>query len=95
MSDFDESETVTVGPVPMFEAREDNIGAFREAMAGIANFIRRHGYYPWGKFLKENQMLLARAHRFDQTEYPEAPERPCGKLAADIVKAYSSGSSES
>ncbi len=94
MSDFDESETVTIGLVPMFEAREDNIGSFREAMAGIANFIRRHGYYPWGKFLKENQMLLARAHRFDQTEYPEAPERPCGKLAADIIKAYSSGSSE-
>lgn len=91
MSDFDESETVTIGLVPMFEAREDNIGAFREAMAGIANFIRRHGYYPWSKFLRENQMLLARANRFDQTEYPEEPERPSAKMAADIVKAYSAG----
>ena len=91
MSDFDESETVTIGLVPMFEAREDNIGAFREAMAGIANFIRRHGYYPWGKFLKENQMLLSRAHRFDQTEYPEAPERPTPKMAADVRKAYIAG----
>lgn len=94
MCDFDESETVTVGMTPMFESREDNLGAFREAMAGIANFIRRHGYYPWGKFLRENRMLLSRAHMFDQTEYPEELERPNAKMAADIVKAYSAGSAE-
>lgn len=91
MTDFDESETVTVELPPIFEAREDNLGAFREAMAGIANFIRRHGYYPWAKFLRENQMLIARAHRFDETEYPEAPERPTPKMAADVRKAYITG----
>lgn len=94
MADFDESETVEVDLPPMFESREDNISAFREAMAGIANFIRRHGYYPWAKFLKENRILLSRAGRFDKTEYPEAPERPSAKLAADIRNAYSAGTSE-
>lgn len=94
MADFDESETVEFDLPPVFEAREDNISAFREAMAGIANFIRRHGFYPWAKFLKENRLLLARAGRFDKVEYPEAPERPSAKLAADIRNAYSAGTSE-
>ena len=35
MTDFDESETVTVELPPIFEAREDNLGAFREA--GVAH----------------------------------------------------------
>jgi len=59
MTDFDESETVAVELPPVFESREDNAAAFRDAMAGIANFTRRHGYYPWGKFLGENRMLLS------------------------------------
>lgn len=92
--DFDESEHVQVDLPPVFESREDNLGAFKEAMAGIANFIRRHGFYPWAKFLRENRLLLSRAHRFDKTEYPAYRERPDALMAADIVRAYSAGSSE-
>lgn len=95
MSDFYESETVTIGVIPMFESREDNLGPFKNAMAGVVNFLRRHGFYPWGKFLKENRMLLARANRFDQTEYPEEADVPSAKMVADVREAYSAGSAES
>ena len=88
--DFAESETSTVELPPMFEAREDNLPSFKEAMAGIANFIRRHGVYPWNKFLRENRMLLSRAHRFDEQVY-EQKEQYTPALAADVRKAYTSG----
>ena len=94
LMDFDETETVSVDLPPVFESREDNLGSFKEAMAGIANFIRRHGVYPWNKFLSENRMLLSRAHRFDKVEYPKEKERPDSLMAADILSAYSAGSSD-
>lgn len=71
--DFDDSERVEVGLPPVMESREDNLGPFKEAMAGIANFMRRHGSYPWEQFLKENRMLLARANRFDEPIKLELP----------------------
>lgn len=96
LMDFDRSESASVELPPVFESREDNLGTFRECMAGIANFIRRHGYYPWGKFLQENRLLLSRAHRFDlSTPYPEMEDEvPSAKLAADIRGAYTAGTSE-
>lgn len=91
MLDFDESEHIEVNFHPMFEARGDVIGDFKESMAGIANFIRRHGYYPWAKFLQDNRFLLSRANRFDKQEYPENPEPINPRMAADIASAFHSG----
>jgi hypothetical protein len=95
MMDFDQSEHMTVGLPPMMESREDNLPSFMNSMSGIANFIRRHGVYPWEKFLHENRLLLARAHRFDQVEYPKAEDAINPAIAADVRKAYSVGSAES
>ena len=92
----------------MLESREDNLGEFRNAMAGIANFIRRHGLYPWSEFLRKNRMLLARASRFDpKGDYAADPNPvpgpsmaadpnpvPGPSMAADILRAYHSGSSD-
>lgn len=91
MLDFDESEHIEVNFHPMFEARGDVIGDFKESMAGIANFIRRHGYYPWAKFLQDNRFLLSRAHSFDKQEYPENQEPINPRMAADIASAFHSG----
>ena len=91
MLDFDESEHIEVNFHPMFEARGDVIGDFKESMAGIANFIRRHGYYPWAKFLQDNRFLLSRAHSFDKQEYPENQETINPRMAADIASAFHSG----
>jgi len=91
MLDFDESEHVEVNFHPMLEARGDVIGDFKESMAGIANFIRRHGYYPWAKFLQDNRFLLSRAHSFDKQEYPENQEPINPRMAADIASAFHSG----
>lgn len=91
MLDFDESENVVVDIHPMLESRGEVIGTFKECMAGIANFIRRHGYYPWAKFLQDNRFLLARAHKFDQQEYPKKEEPVNMRMAADIASAFHSG----
>ena len=94
-ADFTESETV-FERIPLVESREDNLAEFRNAIAGIANFIRRHGLYPWTEFLRENRMLLARASRFDpKDEYAKDPNPvPGPSMAADIMRAYHSGSSD-
>jgi hypothetical protein len=91
MLDFDESERVVVKLHPMMEAIGDVIGDFRNSMAGIANFIRRHGYYPWAKFLQDNRLLLARAYRFEQENYPKKQEPINPRLAADIAKSFHAG----
>lgn len=94
-ADFYDSETVSV-ELPVMESMEDNLVSFRSAMAGIENFIRKHGVYPWQKFLTENHMLFARASRADTDEYGKKPERAMlsPSMAAEIMKAYHSGSSE-
>lgn len=93
--DFYESECQTF-EVPLMEGMEDNLATFRNAMAGIENFIRKHGVYPWQKFLTENHMLFARASRSDRDDYGKAPAKslPTPSMAAEIMKAYQSGTSE-
>ena len=95
LADFDRSEAM-YEHIPMLESREDNLGEFRNAMAGIANFIRRHGLYPWTEFLRKNRLLLARASRFDpKGDYAADPNPvPGPSMAADILRAYHSGSSD-
>ena len=95
-ADYRMCEGCTVELPAVFESREDNFLEFRNAMAGIANFIRRHGAYPWRKFLYENWLLLSRAGRLDRDE-DEYKDSGCPgpSMAADILRAYSSGSSES
>jgi len=93
-ADYRMCEGCTVELPAMLESREDNLHEFKNAMTGIANFIRRHGVYPWRKFLSENRLLLARAGRFDKKEDSYSTrECPSPSMAADIMRAYSSGSS--
>lgn len=96
MHDFYESECESF-EVPLMEGMEDNLQSFRNAMAGIETFIRKHGVYPWQKFLTENHMLFARASRSDRADYGKKPESqmPSPSMAAEIMKAYQSGSAES
>ena len=95
-ADYRMCEGCTVELPAVFESREDNYLEFKNAMAGIANFIRRHGVYPWRKFRYENRILLSRANRFDKEDNSYKDSGcPGPSMAADIMRAYSSGSTES
>lgn len=55
--DLSESMSVEIGNHPIFEARDaETTEMFKDALAGVAEFIRRHGAYPWTEWLKENHL---------------------------------------
>ena len=63
--DFYESECQTF-EVPLMEGMEDNLATFRNAMAGIENFIRKHG----------GLSLAEVTHREPHAVRQGLPERP-------------------